>query len=90
MSQAQPESALQFPCEFPVKAFGIGSDGFERRVADLVRRHVPELADSAVASRPSKGGKYLAVTLTIQAESQAQLDAVYRELTACAEVVMAL
>lgn len=90
MSQAPSESALQFPCEFPVKAFGIGSDGFEQRVAALVRRHVPELADAAIASRPSKGGKYLAVTLTIQAESQAQLDAVYRELSACAEIVMAL
>ena len=90
MSQAPSESALQFPCEFPVKAFGIDSDGFEQRVAALVRRHVPELADAAIVSRPSRAGKYLAVTLTIQAESQAQLDAVYRELSACAEIVMAL
>ena len=32
--------------------------------------------------RPSKAGNYLALTCTVRAVSQAQLDALYRELTA--------
>ncbi|SMF97127.1 hypothetical protein SAMN02949497_4546 [Methylomagnum ishizawai] len=87
MSHASP---LQFPCEFPIKAFGLDNGGFTQLVAEIARRHAPGLDDEAVTSRPSKGGKYLSVTLLIQAENQAQLDAIYRDLSACAEVVMAL
>jgi putative lipoic acid-binding regulatory protein len=32
----------------------------------------------------------MAVTVTIQAESRAQLDAIYRALTACPDVLVAL
>jgi putative lipoic acid-binding regulatory protein len=83
-------SLLSFPCEFPIKAFGQGGADFEQLVVGIARRHAPDLGEAAVASRPSKGGKYLAVTVTIQARSQAQIDAIYRELSARAEVVMAL
>ena len=33
---------------------------------------------------------YLAITVTIQAASRAQLDAIYQDLTACKDVLMAL
>ncbi len=90
MTETPSESPLQFPCEFPIKAFGLDGGDFARLVADIARRHAPGLQDSAVVSRPSKGGKYLAVTVLVQAESKAQLDAIYRDLGACPEVVMAL
>ena len=81
---------LAFPCEFPVKIFGLNSEGWEQRMLDIVRRHAPELAADAAASRTSGGGKYLALTVTLQAQSQAQLDAIYVDLSASPEVVMAL
>ncbi|CAL1239190.1 YbeD family protein [Candidatus Methylocalor cossyra] len=84
------ETLLQFPCEFSIKAFGHSSRAFEGRIAALVRRHAPDLAADAVSSRPSKGGKYLVVTVTVRATSREQLDAIYRELSACSEVLMAL
>lgn len=90
MTNDSPKSPLQFPCEFPIKAFGSGHGDFEVLVVGIVRRHAPDLAEGAVASRPSKSGKYLAVTVTLQAQSQEQLDAIYRDLTACSEVAMAL
>ncbi|MEY4767812.1 MAG: hypothetical protein RL637_451, partial [Pseudomonadota bacterium] len=40
-------------------------------------------------SRASKNGQYLAVTVTIEASSQAQLDAIYYSLTAHPLVLMA-
>jgi putative lipoic acid-binding regulatory protein len=43
-----------------------------------------------VTRRLSSGGKYLAVTATIIAESRAQLDDIYRDLNAQERVVMAL
>ena len=73
------ESYLEFPAEFPLKAIGVGDD-FEAWVLTVVRKHVSDLGEGASATRPSSGGKYLAVTVTFTARSQAQLDALYAEL----------
>jgi putative lipoic acid-binding regulatory protein len=84
------KSALSFPCDFPIKAFGHSRDGLELIIAEIVRRHAPDLGEHAIASRPSSGGKFTAVTIMVRASSQAQLDAIYRDLTASADVIMAL
>jgi len=84
------ESPLQFPCAFPIKAMGKADQGFDALVVSIVRRHAPDLGEGAVASRASSGGKYLAVTVTVQARSRMQLDAIYRDLTACEQVLMTL
>lgn len=90
MTANTEETLLKFPCEFPIKAFGVSRADFDSLVVEIVRRHAPNLGDSAVASRPSRGGKYTSVTVTVQAENKAQLDAIYQDLTACPDVVMAL
>ena len=87
MSEKKP-SLLEFPCDFPIKAFGYSQEGLETLVLSLVRNHVPDIAEDAVSSRLSRGGKYIAVTVNVIAESQAQLDAIYQELTACPEIMM--
>lgn len=84
------ETLLEFPTPFPLKAIGVGIDDFEALVIDIVRRHVALFDDSAVSRRLSAGGKYLAVTVTFVAESKAQLDALYLELSAHERVVMLL
>lgn len=81
-------SPLEFPCTFPIKAIGKATGEFETIVADIIRRHVPELTD--LSSRSSNGGKYLAVTATFIATSREQLDAIYRELSSNELVVMLL
>lgn len=89
MSEAIP-SLLEFPCDFPIKAFGQGGGDFVAAVFDIVRKHAPDLDHDAVMTRPSKGGKYTAVTVTVRAQSQAQLDAIYQDLTKSPHVIMAL
>jgi putative lipoic acid-binding regulatory protein len=81
---------LRFPCDFPVKVMGRAVPGFEALVVEIVRRHAPDLGEGAVSSRGSSGGRYLALTLTVRAESRAQLDAIYRELSAHPDVLMSL
>jgi uncharacterized protein len=83
-------SLLEFPCSFPLKAIGTGADDFETVVMLIVRKHVPDLGEGAISTRPSGGGKYLAVTVTFVAESRAQLDALYQELSDHERVVMVL
>jgi putative lipoic acid-binding regulatory protein len=81
---------LEFPCAFPIKSIGRQDDNFEALVIEIVRRHAPNLNESQVKARPSRGGKWVAVTLVVQAESQEQLDAIYRDLSGNARVAWAL
>ena len=86
-----PDDALfDFPCAFPIKAMGRDEADFEAAVVEIVRRHVPDLGEGSVSTRPSRGGRFLSVTVTINATSRDQLDAIYSELTADARVLMAL
>ncbi len=84
------ESALTFPCRFPVKVMGINSSRFEADIVMIVRKHVPDLSEGAVHSRPSSNASYLAVTVTFTARSRKQLDALYQELTAHPDVKFVL
>ncbi len=84
------ESLLTFPCQFPIKVMGKSNLEFDLLVIDIVRRHIPDLHENAVKTRPSKGANYTAVTVTITATSKAQIDAIYLDLTSHPQVLMAL
>ena len=81
---------LTFPCRVHIKALGKHTTRFQALVHSIVSRHIT--ADDLLASstRLSSAGNYLAVTLTISAGSRAQLDNIYRDLTGCKEVLIAL
>jgi uncharacterized protein len=84
------ETLLTFPCQFPIKVMGKSNLEFDLLVIEIVRRHVPDLQEQAVTTRSSKDANYLAVTVTIQATSKAQLDAIYHDLSGHPQVLMAL
>ena len=84
------ETNFEFPCEFPLKVMGKNGPEFEAEVLAIVRKHVPDLGEGAVKARPSKGDKWLSITVTFTAQSKAQLDALYLELNGSDQVVMTL
>ena len=84
------QDVFNFPCVFPVKAMGYNTDEFEVLIVSIVRRHAPDLADHAVSRRFSAHGKYRSVTAIFIAQSRAQLDALYAELSAHEQVLMVL
>ena len=89
MTEDEHSDLFEFPCEFPLKIMGKASPQFETTVRGILKRH--GLAESAeLRLRPSRKGNYVAISVSIQAESREQLDALYRELTANAEVLWAL
>jgi putative lipoic acid-binding regulatory protein len=73
---------LEFPCAFPIKVMGPSDDGFAAAVLEVVLRHAPDFDAATMETRLSRQGGYLGLTCTIRADSQQQLDALYRELTA--------
>ncbi len=84
------KEVLSFPCRIDVKAVGHRSARFEAIVHQLVSRHIAPEDLLATTRRESRGGKYVAVTVTIQASSRDQLDAIYHALTDCQDVLIAL
>lgn len=84
------DSLLEFPCLFPLKVMGLTGPDFDILVVEIVRRHVPDLDDDAVRAKPSREGKYTALTITLKAHSKAQLDALYMELCAHQRILMVL
>ncbi len=84
------QTLLKFPCDFPIKAMGLSGSGFEVRALEIVRRYAPDFVNDSMYSAASKQGKYISVTFTVQATSQQQLDAIYRELTSCDDIMMVL
>ncbi len=81
---------LTFPCTIDVKAVGKRSARFEAVVHEIVSRHIAPEDLLSTTHRESRGGKYIAITLTIRASGRAQLDAIYEALSASPEILMAL
>jgi len=84
-------STLQeFPSDFPIKVMGRRESDLRALTHAIVERHAGPLNDANVKTRTSADGNFVALTYTIRAQSREQLDAIYRELTACKSVLMAL
>jgi len=83
-------SLLEFPCDFPIKAMGRLDAELETAVREIVGRHATLIADNPVSAKLSGAGNFVSVTIIVEAESKAQLDAIYQELTDCEQVLMAL
>ncbi len=84
------ESALQFPCEFPIKMMGRDTPEFRATARALVENHVGPVDDERVQAAQSRKGRFVSVTVTITATSQSMLDDIYRDVTAHEDVLMAL
>ncbi len=87
------ESALaliDYPNRFPLKVFGKQADDFESTVLALVRARCPQVEHIDVRRRNSKGGKYLALTITFTVFSKQQLEEIYQDLYDCDQVVLSL
>ena len=82
------ESLLKFPTDLPVKVFGRNDAEFRAAVVEIIERHYGKAY--TIAELPSKQAAYVSLTITVRAESRAQIDAVYRDFVACERILMAL
>ena len=80
-SPSEAPSLIEYPSAFPIKVLGENADGFVAALTAVARQFDPEFDASTVELRPSKGNRYLGVTLTVTATSRAQLDELYRTLS---------
>lgn len=82
MREIPPEQSLiEYPSAFPIKVMGANVEGFAAAIAQVALQFDPAFDAATIEQRPSKGGNYLGVTITITATSREQLDELYRTLS---------
>ncbi len=75
------QSLIEYPSRFPIKVMGAHVEGFVEAIAMVAVQFDPEFDAATIEQRPSKGGNYLGLTMTVTATSREQLDELYRTLT---------
>jgi uncharacterized protein len=81
MMEADNDSLFEFPCDFPIKVMGKSHPEFADTVVAVVRQFDEAVDPARVETRPSSGGNYTGLTVTVRATSRAHLDDIYRALT---------
>ena len=82
MTDIPPEQSLiEYPSPFPIKVMGVNVQGFEEAVVSVAKSFDAGFDAKSIESRPSRGGKYLGLTITVTATSREQLDELYRTLS---------
>lgn len=81
MAHQDRPSLIEYPSLFPIKVMGVQHPDFEQAVVDIALQFDPGYDRTTLQLRPSRGGKYLGLTLSITATSREQLDALYFALS---------
>ena len=84
------DAIMEFPCDFPIKMMGRDRREFHEAARAVVEQHAGPVDDEAIRTAASRNGRFVSITITIRAESREQLDAIYMDLTAHDEVLVAL
>ena len=79
--QTDNDSLFEFPCDFPIKVMGKSHPEFADTIVTVVRQFDTGVDPSRVEMRPSSGGNYTGLAVTVRATSRAHLDDIYRALT---------
>ena len=89
MSQQEPPK-IEFPCNYPIKVVGRRCEQFNESVLTIFERHAPDFDAEAITVKSSSGGKFISLTIVIEASGVAQLEALHKDLMATGLVSMVI
>ncbi|MEQ5840777.1 DUF493 family protein [Paraburkholderia acidicola] len=81
MSPVNEESLIEYPCDFPIKVMGKSHPEFADTIVTVIRQFDNSVDAERIEVRPSSGGNYTGLTVTVRAINREQLDDIYRALT---------
>ena len=81
---------IVFPCSYPVKVLGRAGDTFHGAVLSIFDRHAPGFSRDDVVIKDSKKGTFQSITVTIEAQSEAQLRLIHEDLMGTGLVSMVI
>ena len=74
------DDIFKFPCEYPIKVFGLNQPDFEKSVCLIIENYVGKLHENQISLKNSSKGKYVSITIRIIATSRKQLDSINTDL----------
>ena len=74
------DDIFKFPCEYPIKVFGLNQPDFEKSVCLIIENYVGKLHENQISIKNSSKGKYVSITVRIIATSRKQLDSINTDL----------
>ena len=74
------DDIFKFPCEYPIKVFGLNQPKIEESVCLIIENYVGKLHKNQVSIKNSSKGKYVSITIRIIATSRQQLDSINADL----------
>lgn len=86
----QNEALWEFPMHYPLKIMGEAAHPMREIVANILLRHCPDFDPTCISERASSAGKYVSVTATVYVERKEQINGLYADLAACAQIRMVL
>jgi len=79
-----------FPCRYPIKVLGRAVDALQPAVMRIFHKRAPGFTDADVMVKPSRNGTFHSITITIEAQSEAQLKRIHQDLMGTGLVSMVL
>ena len=70
------DDIFKFPCEYPIKVFGLNQPDLEKSVCSIIENYVGKLHENQISIKNSSKGKYVSITIRIIATSRKQLDSI--------------
>lgn len=86
----QNDALWEFPMHYPLKIMGEAQHPMREIVANILLRHVPDFDPSSITERASSAGRYVSLSATLYVERKEQINALYADLAACAQIRMVL
>ena len=83
------DTLLEFPCSFPIKVMGPDAKAIRKVLDQVLREYAPD-SEESISLRESSKGRFVSITVTIEAHSQTQLDSIYQALSSSEHILVTL
>ncbi|RUM94984.1 MAG: DUF493 domain-containing protein [Thiothrix sp.] len=84
------DTLLEFPCAFPIKVMGPDPKAMRRILDKVLSEHAPGTSEENISLRASSKGRFVSITVTIDAQSKNQLDTIYQALSSSEHILVVL
>ena len=84
------DNTISFPCVYPIKVIGAGTDQFATQVLEIIARHDTTVDASKVSEKTSQSGKYRSLTVELFATGEPQIRTIFDALRNLPQVKLVL
>jgi uncharacterized protein len=84
------KTTSNYPAPLSLRVMGEARQDFSGLVLEIVQKHIPEIDESQLKIRPSRGGKFISVMVTFRVENKEQFSMIYQELQRNDRILMIL